>query len=161
MIPCVVITPSGLVNNIYIQIKRFVRGEQQCVLEFLDSLLDLLQRDLREKSILDRNDIQIISDDAIDRLFGGQMVNNVKCSNRGCNYSSSKQELFINLTLELDGVDNVNAPFMKHCAKEQLDQEEHLNCHLCRKQGRAIKSSSILFGPPFLKKNSYNLYLNI
>ncbi len=41
--PCVVITPSGLVNNIYIQIERFVRGEQQCVLEFL-SLLDLFTK---------------------------------------------------------------------------------------------------------------------
>ena len=73
------------------------------------------------------------------------MVSKISCTS--CPNTSENMSLFITLSLELQGVDNIMDALAKHCGVEQLSEDELWNCDNCMIGLQGFKQFTVFDGP--------------
>ncbi|KAM0881847.1 hypothetical protein ACQ4PT_032686 [Festuca glaucescens] len=113
-------------------LKDFLPGQQEDAHEFLRCLLDNLHKcTLDPKS---KGKPSSIDDESIvKQVFGGRLKSHLKCHE--CGHLSETFEPFLDLSLEIDQIDNLVAALESFTKVEQIgDAENKLTCGSCNGQ---------------------------
>ena len=72
--------------------------------------------------IVNKDNLKVVCYDSMNSIFRGQVLSSISCPI--CHNSVSHTETFINITLELGGIDHVKTAFDKYCAEEVLSLQD-------------------------------------
>ncbi|KAH7442367.1 hypothetical protein KP509_03G085100 [Ceratopteris richardii] len=135
-----VISPNHFVNNLQSISRSFQLYQQEDAHEYMRYLIEALQRCSSMDSLGGRNLIELV--------FGGRLRSQVKCSQ--CLHCSNKYDPFLDLSLEIEGVDSFDTALAHFTATEVLDGENKYHCSMCKTKVRAQKQFTIDKAPPVL-----------
>ncbi|XP_021886853.1 ubiquitin carboxyl-terminal hydrolase 21-like [Carica papaya] len=125
-----VISPSRFVDNLNKFSPFFQKYQQEDAHEFLQSILDKLERcclDSEKKDdSLSSHDINIV-----EQVFGGRLLSRLQCCN--CGHYSDTYEPSIGLSLEIEEVDALQNALLSFTSVEKLeDPETKFKCENCK-----------------------------
>ncbi|GAV58025.1 UCH domain-containing protein [Cephalotus follicularis] len=126
------ISPSKLVDNLNYISHCFQRHQQEDAHEFLQCLLDKLERCcLDSKSKDDKLSSQDVN--LVQQVFGGRLVSSLRCC--CCGHCSDTYEPFIDLSLEIDDVDTLPCALESFTKVEKIDDlEMKFTCESCKEK---------------------------
>ncbi|KAM3242994.1 hypothetical protein ACQJBY_055157 [Aegilops geniculata] len=128
----VVLVPARFKDNLSKLSSDFRPGQQEDAHEFLRCLLDNLHKctlDPKSKGKPSSFDEESI----VKQVFGGRLKSQLTC--RDCGHSSETFEPFLDLSLEIDQVDDLVAALESFTKVEQVgDDENKLTCESCKVQ---------------------------
>ncbi|KAI8914564.1 Usp3 protein [Gorgonomyces haynaldii] len=127
-----VLSPDSILRAVWKVVPSFHGYQQQDCQEFIRYLLDAMHSEL--SSIKGRT--------VIYQMFQGTLVNTVQCLK--CNHISSKQEIFLDLSLEIPSdksslIDCLDA----FTQIEKLEKSELYDCESCKQQVSATKQMKL------------------
>ncbi|XP_069728672.1 ubiquitin carboxyl-terminal hydrolase 17-like protein 6 [Phaenicophaeus curvirostris] len=126
----------GVINEIA---EHFCFGRQEDAHEFLRFTVDAMQRAcLNGCTQLDR---QTQTTTLIDQIFGGYLRSCVKC--KACGSPSDTYEPFLDLTVEIEGVDSIQQALNLFVRPEMLCNDNAYMCDRCKTKVQATKRFSI------------------
>ncbi|KQK00848.1 ubiquitin carboxyl-terminal hydrolase 21 isoform X2 [Brachypodium distachyon] len=127
-----VLMPARFKDNLRKLSSDFRPGQQEDAHEFLRCLLDNLHKctlDPKSKGKPSSFDEESI----VKRVFGGQLKSQLTC--RECGHCSETSEPFLDLSLEIDQVDDLVAALESFTKVEEIgDAENKLTCESCNVQ---------------------------
>jgi len=143
------ISPEEIVKNIRVLGRQFHIGRQEDAHEFLCCLLDaMVKAELANAGIRGKESFKdkLSETTAIHRIFGGYLLNQVKCPL--CNYCSETFNSTLDLCLEVTGgVSTLNEAIKHFTSAEQLDKSNRWKCSKCLKSVCATKQLTIFKAP--------------
>ncbi|KAL9387412.1 hypothetical protein Peur_020536 [Populus x canadensis] len=127
-----ILEPLKLVNNLDSISSFFRRYQQEDAHEFLQCLLERLERCCLDSSLTD--DISSSQDkNIVERVFGGRLVSKLRCCN--CGHFSDKYELLIDLSLEIEDADTLQIALESFTNVEKIeDSETKFTCENCKEE---------------------------
>lgn len=126
-----IVRPWGLVDKLSYISSSFCRYQQEDAHEFLQCFLDRLDSCLDPKS---NDQSSSLKDDTIvKQVFGGRLISRLRCCN--CGHCSDTYEPLIDLSLEIDNVDNLPSALESFTRVEKLeDPETKYTCDTCKEK---------------------------
>ncbi|KAJ8754448.1 hypothetical protein K2173_002899 [Erythroxylum novogranatense] len=124
------VSPSKLVANLNYISPSFHRYQQEDAHEFLQCLLDRLERCcLNMNGTWAGSSSQHVN--IVQQVFGGRLVSKLHCCN--CGYCSDKYEPLIDLSLEIEHVDSLQSALESFTKVEKIeDPESKFMCENCK-----------------------------
>uniref|UniRef100_A0A7N0TAV1 Ubiquitin carboxyl-terminal hydrolase n=1 Tax=Kalanchoe fedtschenkoi TaxID=63787 RepID=A0A7N0TAV1_KALFE len=117
--------PYGIVNNLKYFSANFVRFQQEDAHEFLQCLLDKLEK--YPMCSLDPFSVAS-SDNLVKQVFGGSLISRLRCSE--CNHISCTPEDLIDFSLEIDNVNTLEGALDSFTKLEKIEDIK-LTCDGC------------------------------
>jgi uncharacterized UBP type Zn finger protein len=111
---------------------------QQDVSELNRLLLDAIEQSLKGSE----------QENLIQELYKGSMEQKIICSE--CKYESTRIEHFMDITLSVEGLSNLNDSFKQYLSPEVLEKENQYRCPICEKKVNAEKILFITQPPKIL-----------
>ncbi|GFS14249.1 ubiquitin carboxyl-terminal hydrolase [Elysia marginata] len=140
------IKPHSILQKLRCIAKHMKWGRQEDAHEFLRFVVDHLQQAcLNGHSKLDRFSKETT---VINQIFGGYLQSQVICLR--CQARSNTFDPFMDISLDIKGVNTVEEALLKFVKPETLDQENAYKCPKCKHKVRAQKRFSIYKAPNVL-----------
>ncbi|XP_057996805.1 ubiquitin carboxyl-terminal hydrolase 20 isoform X2 [Hevea brasiliensis] len=126
-----IISPSKVVDNLNHISSCFYRYQQEDAHEFLQCLLDKLERCLN--SNLNNETSSSENDNIVKCVFGGRLVSKLLCCN--CGHFSDKYEPLIDLSLEIEDVKTLQDALESFTKVEKIeDSDTKFRCDNCKEE---------------------------
>ncbi|KAF9689668.1 hypothetical protein SADUNF_Sadunf01G0116100 [Salix dunnii] len=127
-----ILEPLQLVNNLNNISSNFCRYQQEDAHEFLQCLLERLERHCFDSSLTD--DCASSHDkNIVEQVFGGRLVSKLRCCN--CGHCSDKYEPLIDLSLEIEDADSLQSALESFTMVEKIeDSETKFTCESCKEE---------------------------
>ncbi|KAL6911759.1 hypothetical protein ACP4OV_000564 [Aristida adscensionis] len=127
-----ILMPTKFRDNLRKLSPDFRQGQQEDAHEFLRCLLDNLHKCTLEPGSK-VNASSFDEESMVKQVFGGQLKSQLSCCE--CGHSSETFEPFLDLSLEIDQVDNLVHALESFTRVEQIgDSEDKLTCEHCNAQ---------------------------
>ncbi|GFO38740.1 ubiquitin carboxyl-terminal hydrolase 36 [Plakobranchus ocellatus] len=140
------IKPHSILQKLRCIAKHMKWGRQEDAHEFLRFVVDHLQQAcLNGHAKLDRFSKETT---VINQIFGGYLQSQVICLR--CQAKSNTFDPFMDLSLDIKGVNTVEEALTKFVKPETLDQENAYKCPKCKHKVRAQKRFTIYKAPNVL-----------
>lgn len=140
------IKPHSILQKLRCIAKHMKWGRQEDAHEFLRFVVDHLQQScLNGHSKLDRFSKETT---VINQIFGGYLQSQVICLR--CQARSNTFDPFMDLSLDIKGVNTVEEALYKFIKPETLDHENAYKCPKCKHKVRAQKRFTIYKAPNVL-----------
>ncbi|CAN1146998.1 Ubiquitin carboxyl-terminal hydrolase 21 [Linum perenne] len=124
------ISPQNLFDNLSCISSFFRRYQQEDAHEFLQCLLDRLERCCLDPNLPEGSSSSDASN-IVQQTFGGRLVSKLKCCS--CGHFSDKYEPLIDLSLEIEEVGNLHDALESFTKVERIeDSETKLTCDGCK-----------------------------
>ncbi|KDP34308.1 hypothetical protein JCGZ_12656 [Jatropha curcas] len=123
-----IISPLEVVDNLNNISSCFRRYQQEDAHEFLQCLLEKLERCCLNDEISYPQD-----DNIVERVFGGRLISKLKCCN--CGDCSDKYEPLIDLSLEIEDVETLQNALESFTKVEKIENlDTKFTCDKCREE---------------------------
>ncbi|XP_005096603.1 ubiquitin carboxyl-terminal hydrolase 36 isoform X2 [Aplysia californica] len=140
------IKPHSMLQKLRCIAKHMKWGRQEDAHEFLRFLVDHLQQScLHGETKLDRFSKETT---VINQIFGGYLRSQVTCLR--CQGKSNTFDPFMDLSLDIKGVNTVEDALLKYVKPETLDNDNAYKCPKCKNKVRAQKRFTIQKAPNVL-----------
>ncbi|XP_061958653.1 ubiquitin carboxyl-terminal hydrolase 21-like isoform X2 [Populus nigra] len=127
-----ILEPLKLVNNLENISSVFCRYQQEDAHEFLQCLLERLERHCLDSSLTD-DSASSHDKNIVERVFGGRLVSKLRCCN--CGHCSDKYEPLIDLSLEIEDADSLQSALESFTKVEKIeDSETKFTCESCKEE---------------------------
>ncbi|KAI5602004.1 hypothetical protein BDE02_01G128700 [Populus trichocarpa] len=127
-----ILEPLKLVNNLENISSVFRRYQQEDAHEFLQCLLERLERHCLDSSLTD-DSASSHDKNIVERVFGGRLVSKLRCCN--CGHCSDKYEPLIDLSLEIEDADSLQSALESFTKVEKIeDSETKFTCESCKEE---------------------------
>ncbi|WCJ20649.1 Ubiquitin carboxyl-terminal hydrolase 20 [Euphorbia peplus] len=124
-----ILSPSQVVDNLSQISSCFRRYQQEDAHEFLQCLLDKLERCF--DSTMKEENASARDDNIVQRVFGGCLVSKLRCCS--CGHCSDKLEPLIDLSLEIEDGDTLQSALESFTKVEKIeDIETKFTCDSCK-----------------------------
>ncbi|RUS89725.1 hypothetical protein EGW08_002543 [Elysia chlorotica] len=138
--------PHSILQKLRCIAKHMKWGRQEDAHEFLRFVVDHLQQScLNGHAKLDRFSKETT---VINQIFGGYLQSQVICLR--CQGRSNTFDPFMDLSLDIKGVNTVEEALLKFIKPETLDQDNAYKCPKCKQKVRAQKRFTIYKAPNVL-----------
>ncbi|KAK8970427.1 Ubiquitin carboxyl-terminal hydrolase 20 [Platanthera guangdongensis] len=128
-----VVTPRNLAYNLSKISAYFQPGEQQDAHEFLSCLLDSIHTSYLKPISKDHHHLSYRGDSPVNQVFGGLLRSRLRCLD--CGHSSDTYEAIVDLSLEIDDVDNLTSALESFTKAETIDDPDiKFTCEGCKSQ---------------------------
>ncbi|KAF8032565.1 hypothetical protein BT93_D1466 [Corymbia citriodora subsp. variegata] len=125
-----IISPFKLAHNLNNISSDFQRYQQEDAHEFQQALLDRLERCCLDSKTGDEMSTRR---NIVDQVFGGRLVSKLQCCS--CGHCSYTYEPLIDLSLEIEHVDNLSAALESFTNVEKIeDPETKFRCSNCNQE---------------------------
>ncbi|KAF9417465.1 hypothetical protein BGZ94_009963 [Podila epigama] len=141
------IYPKVIVGRLRNIGKQFRIGRQEDSHEFARYLIDALQKSCLE-GYDSKLDNRIKETTLIHQIFGGYFQSQVKCMK--CGYESNTYETYLDVSLDIKGVDSVQSAFHDYIKPEILTKSNQYKCDKCKVLVNARKQMTIYDAPKIL-----------
>ncbi|KAJ6712066.1 UBIQUITIN CARBOXYL-TERMINAL HYDROLASE 20 [Salix purpurea] len=127
-----ILEPLKLVNNLNNISSNFCRYQQEDAHEFLQCLLERLERHCLDSSLTD-DSASSHDKNIVEQVFGGRLVSKLRCCN--CGHCSDKYEPLIDLSLEIEDADSLQSALESFTMVEKIeDSETKFTCERCKEE---------------------------
>ncbi|KAJ0112649.1 hypothetical protein Patl1_03504 [Pistacia atlantica] len=127
-----VVSPSKLVENLHNISSSFERYQQEDAHEFLQCLLDRLERCCLDSKKIDES-LSRKDNNIVEQIFGGRLISKLQCCN--CGHCSDTYEPLIDLSLEIEEVGSLEAALESFTKLEKIeDTETKFTCENCKEE---------------------------
>ncbi|XP_044467196.1 ubiquitin carboxyl-terminal hydrolase 21-like isoform X2 [Mangifera indica] len=127
-----VVSPSKLVDNLHYISSSFERYQQEDAHEFLQCLLDRLERCCLNSKKIDES-LSCKDNNIVEQVFGGRLISKLQCCN--CGHCSDTYEPLIDLSLEIEEVGSLEAALESFTKLERIeDPETKFTCENCKEE---------------------------
>ncbi|CAD5174600.1 unnamed protein product [Musa acuminata subsp. malaccensis] len=127
-----VISPTDFAKNLNKISPHFQLGQQEDAHEFLHSLLDNLHTCCLGHCTTDQPS-SLDEDSLVKHVFGGRLRSQLRCCN--CGHCSDTFEPLLDLSLEIDDVDNIVDALASFTRSEKIDDPDiNFTCEGCKAQ---------------------------
>ncbi|KAJ0052477.1 hypothetical protein Pint_03439 [Pistacia integerrima] len=127
-----VVSPSKLVENLHNISSSFERYQQEDAHEFLQCLLDRLERCCLDSKKIDES-LSSKDNNIVEQIFGGRLISKLQCCN--CGHCSDTYEPLIDLSLEIEEVGSLEAALESFTKLEKIeDTETKFTCENCKEE---------------------------
>ncbi|XP_031248788.1 ubiquitin carboxyl-terminal hydrolase 20-like [Pistacia vera] len=127
-----VVSPSKLVENLHNISSSFERYQQEDAHEFLQCLLDRLERCCLDSKKIDES-LPRKDNNIVEQIFGGRLISKLQCCN--CGHCSDTYEPLIDLSLEIEEVGSLEAALESFTKLEKIeDTETKFTCENCKEE---------------------------
>eukprot|EP00257_Ricinus_communis_P009207 XP_002527676.2 ubiquitin carboxyl-terminal hydrolase 20 [Ricinus communis] len=131
------VSPSKIVDNLKQISSCFEKYQQEDAHEFLQCLLDKLERCCLDPGLSDEASSSP-ENNIVERVFGGRLVSKLRCCN--CGHCSDKYEPLIDLSLEIEDVGNLQSALESFTKVEKIeDVDSKFICNHCKEEGSREK----------------------
>jgi len=132
------LTPKLLLRDLRKVGKHFRHMRQEDAHEYLIHLLDFMHEEILKANNVKITDEKIARTTFIYRIFGGNLCNELKCSD--CNYSSKTFNPFLDLSLDIGGgIKSVHAALQSFTKTERLTAGNEWKCEGCKHKVKVFK----------------------
>ncbi|KAK1583690.1 hypothetical protein Q3G72_026136 [Acer saccharum] len=126
-----VISPTKLFENLNYISSSFERYQQEDAHEFLQCLLDRLERCCLDIKKMDKSLPTPGDNNIVERTFGGRLISKLRCCN--CDHCSDTYEPLIDLSLEIEDVNSLQSALESFTKLEKIeDPEAKFTCENCK-----------------------------
>ncbi|KAK6947420.1 Peptidase C19, ubiquitin carboxyl-terminal hydrolase [Dillenia turbinata] len=138
------ISPVKLVENLNYFSSSFHRYQQEDAHEFLQSILDRLDSCCLD--IKQQNKDSSSEDSFVSKIFGGRLLSQLRCCN--CGHCSDTYEPLIDLSLEIEEVDNLSSALQSFTKVERIeDPDIKFTCENCKQEVAVEKQLKLDHAP--------------
>ncbi|XP_028549090.1 ubiquitin carboxyl-terminal hydrolase 21 isoform X2 [Dendrobium catenatum] len=128
-----VITPRSFAYNLSKISSFFQPGEQQDAQEFLSCLLDSIHTSYLKPIYKDHQFLSSREESPVNQVFGGCLRSQLRCLE--CGHCSDTYEPIVDLSLEIDDVDNLTEALESFTKTEMIDDPDiKFTCEGCKAQ---------------------------
>ncbi|KAK9274644.1 hypothetical protein L1049_021895 [Liquidambar formosana] len=127
-----IVSPYELADNLSYISSCFRRFQQEDAHEFLQCLLDRLDSCCLDSKTQDES-LPSHGDNFVKQVFGGRLISKLRCCN--CGHCSDTYEPLIDLSLEIEDVDNLPSALESFTKVEKIeDPETKFTCENCKEE---------------------------
>ncbi|KAL0904142.1 hypothetical protein M5K25_026216 [Dendrobium thyrsiflorum] len=128
-----VVTPRSFAYNLSKISSYFQPGEQQDAHEFLSCLLDSIHTSYLKPIYKDHQFLSSREESPVNQVFGGCLRSQLRCLE--CGHCSDTYEPIVDLSLEIDDVDNLTEALESFTKTEMIDDPDiKFTCEGCKAQ---------------------------